>query len=35
MEVFELNDAGKIQVVRAYWNPGPVLAALQAAEPAP
>ncbi|HLG78683.1 MAG TPA: SgcJ/EcaC family oxidoreductase [Ktedonobacteraceae bacterium] len=31
IEVIALNEAGTIQTVRAYWDPTPVLAELQAA----
>jgi steroid delta-isomerase len=27
--VFEVNDAGKIQTTRAYWNPGAMMAQLR------
>lgn len=29
IDVFEINDAGKIQTVRAYWNPAAMMAELQ------
>lgn len=29
IDVVEVDDAGKIRLLKAYWNPGPVLAALQ------
>ncbi|HEY9635812.1 MAG TPA: hypothetical protein V6D14_20570 [Coleofasciculaceae cyanobacterium] len=27
--VFEVNDAGKIQTTRAYWNPATIIAQLR------
>jgi steroid delta-isomerase len=29
IDIFEINDAGKIQTVRAYWNPASLMAQLQ------
>ena len=29
IDVFEINDAGKIQTLRAYWDPAAMLARLQ------
>lgn len=29
IDFFEINDAGKIQTVRAYWNPAAMMAELQ------
>ena len=29
IDVLDVNDEGKIQAVRAYWDPVPVLAVLQ------
>jgi steroid delta-isomerase len=29
IDVLECNDEGKVTTVRAYWDPGPVMAALQ------
>ncbi|HEV2912534.1 MAG TPA: nuclear transport factor 2 family protein [Pyrinomonadaceae bacterium] len=29
IDIFEVNDAGKIQTVRAYWNPAALMAQLQ------
>jgi steroid delta-isomerase len=29
IDIFEINDAGKIQTVRAYWNPAAMMAELQ------
>ncbi len=29
IDVFEVNDEGKIQVIRYYWDPSPVLALLR------
>jgi steroid Delta-isomerase len=29
IDVFEVNDEGKIQTVRAYWNPAAMMAQLQ------
>jgi steroid delta-isomerase len=30
IDLFEINDSGKIQTLRAYWNPAPLMAELQA-----
>lgn len=29
IDIFEINDEGKIQTVRAYWNPAAMMAELQ------
>lgn len=29
IDVFEINDEGKIQTIRAYWNPAAMMAELQ------
>lgn len=29
IDVFEINDAGKIQTIHAYWNPAAMMAELQ------
>lgn len=29
IDIFEINEAGKIQTVRAYWNPATLMAQLQ------
>jgi steroid delta-isomerase len=29
IDVFEINDSGKIQTLRAYWNPAALMAQLQ------
>jgi steroid delta-isomerase len=30
VDLFEMNDSGKVQTLRAYWNPSALLAKLQA-----
>ena len=29
IDIFEINDAGKIQTIRAYWNPAALMAQLK------